>query len=219
MSAANPQLLLIIALATATINIASTALRSGATGNKCELVGHPCDPHVLDSCPTHCDCVDLYFDKNYTCEQKFYPFQEASGASYVKPLIVSKSMLLQRKAWVGRVPCLRQHQRIKTPIFHENSVPPYRRGGTQSRITMSAVNSAVVLIFAITLTMINFSSSQFPHNSGVLQCQSVGQDCSSENDCVGNCTCEELGNGDGTSRRQCAEPPTAVLSPGATAYY
>uniref|UniRef100_A0A131YT98 Defensin n=1 Tax=Rhipicephalus appendiculatus TaxID=34631 RepID=A0A131YT98_RHIAP len=83
---------------------------------------------------------------------------------------------------------------------------------------MSAVNSAVVLIFAITLTMINFSSSQFPHNSGVLQCQSVGQDCSSKNDCVGNCTCEELSDSDGTYRHQCAEPFTPVPSPHTVGY-
>ncbi|KAL1479414.1 hypothetical protein MTO96_051859 [Rhipicephalus appendiculatus] len=66
--------------------------------------------------------------------------------------------------------------------------------------------------------MINFSSSQFPLNSGVLQCQSVGQDCSGKNDCVGNCTCEELSDSDGTYRRQCAEPFTPVPSPHTARY-
>uniref|UniRef100_A0A224Y376 Defensin n=1 Tax=Rhipicephalus zambeziensis TaxID=60191 RepID=A0A224Y376_9ACAR len=83
---------------------------------------------------------------------------------------------------------------------------------------MSGVNSAVVLIFAITLTMINFSSSSLSENSDGFQCISRGQDCSSKNDCVGNCTCEQLSDTDGTYRRQCAEPFTPVLSPHTTGY-
>ncbi|KAL1483267.1 hypothetical protein MTO96_033312 [Rhipicephalus appendiculatus] len=74
MSAANLELLLIIALTTATINIASTTLLSGTNDNKCRVIGNPCDPHDLYSCPTHCECVNLY--QNYTCEQKYYPSRD-----------------------------------------------------------------------------------------------------------------------------------------------
>uniref|UniRef100_A0A131YIX7 Defensin n=1 Tax=Rhipicephalus appendiculatus TaxID=34631 RepID=A0A131YIX7_RHIAP len=104
------------------------------------------------------------------------------------------------------------------PVYKDTEIPPqpcspHRRAGTRSSVDMTAVNSAFALIFAITLMMVNITSSFSAVSSISLQCENPGTACHDENDtssCMGNCTCELLNNGNGGSSYQCTEPPTAV---------
>uniref|UniRef100_A0A224Y369 Defensin n=1 Tax=Rhipicephalus zambeziensis TaxID=60191 RepID=A0A224Y369_9ACAR len=101
------------------------------------------------------------------------------------------------------------------PVYKYIEIPPqpyspHWRANTQSSVTMVAANSALVLIFMLTLMMMNAPSSAYGWGAPNLQCQSIQKACRDASDCQGNCVCEELGNGDGTYSHQCVEPHTPV---------
>ncbi|KAL3259791.1 hypothetical protein MRX96_046331 [Rhipicephalus microplus] len=76
---------------------------------------------------------------------------------------------------------------------------------------MSAIDCAFVLIFAITFSMIDISSSRYPWGGNhYFRCRSIGRSCRGRYNCRGICTCELLGDWYGNYRYQCMEPPMAV---------
>uniref|UniRef100_A0A224Y385 Defensin n=1 Tax=Rhipicephalus zambeziensis TaxID=60191 RepID=A0A224Y385_9ACAR len=76
---------------------------------------------------------------------------------------------------------------------------------------MSALNCAFFMIFAITFSIINTSSSRYTWAGGhCFKCRSIGRPCHGRFSCKGICTCEYLGNWYGGYSYQCVEPPTAV---------